>query len=862
MLQIVKDFIYSITMKVKEYLNSRITKITYMLMAILIIVGIACDIYVKLGFPSLSVKDLHSYTMDLVQIQATFTTLTIAILALVSGVISKIHFGISISAYYLEIKPKIIKFKTALIIEFALIAVSIIGQLFELHNLVICSFFVTLMLVFCTALQILCIFEGRYKVNKEIEQYFTESVASSPDCIELGELFIEDWKSLVNEQSQNEFELHYKAFISLIDRFIVKDNNLNIIDVFFEKIAQVLLDSTRIHIKYRGINFIVDIYAYIAKQIRNVETLEDRKNNKILVIEKLYRNFWDAINSLDIHTIERIHFWLFFSSVLEVNAYTKLSQDSSINILGRSIGYLLKNKPIDPDHYTKIKWEELIDGYFYSIAYKFIPKTFQSTFMDSSLLLVLNICAGYIHNGQSELVKNRIFLDNLAHIAGINHDKSYDYALFQALLIHCYMYCLAYGTSSDKSSLSSEMVNILTDKNVVKNIASIFWSIPGNILSNFGDKTAAIIYAYDHCVEIQSIEEYVKAYYLYIILLIKKYNQNSTLLDNLSLEQYGLYLTESNNRLLRKQFIDLHGIFDENADDEKTINEMMQDFSVHMTRRSSIRRVKKASDSQNEYEKCECILNEHIRRIVTKNFSNNYGILDDSFSTVKQNSQKGYSHLKVINYLVQTASLNHLKDSKCTNNLLYPPLFKNLYFSKFMRFLTQKLVEDFNVKSKSRNNDFKTDTIFMKFIKDNNLKLLIGDRSIFSYKDNKNPRAFQIFNNFLATQDCHFIPDSTTAIVTDIGNVYVKLTDVCVEIKSPTIEQLKEYYSNIILSKDENTDEYSYCDNTGITLKFKGEDELKYFVKNEWKFIDIYLDVVVGVNMVQERENSVLVITR
>ena len=76
-------------------------------MSILVFVGIMCDIYVKLGFPSLRVKDLHSYTMDLVQIQATFTTLTIAILALLSGVISKIHFGISISAYYLEITSKI-----------------------------------------------------------------------------------------------------------------------------------------------------------------------------------------------------------------------------------------------------------------------------------------------------------------------------------------------------------------------------------------------------------------------------------------------------------------------------------------------------------------------------------------------------------------------------------------------------------------------------------------------------------------------------------------------------------------------------------------------------------------------------------
>ena len=853
-------------MKINEYLKTwkKHISLTYVSMSILVFVGIMCDIYVKLGFPSLRVKDLHSYTMDLVQIQATFTTLTIAILALLSGVISKIHFGISLSAYYLEINPKNIKFRSALIIEFALIAVSSVGQIFELHNLVICIFYATLMLILCMALQISYLFKGRYIVNKDIEQYFAETVASSSDCIKLGELFIEDWKNLVNEQAQNEFKLHYQAFISLMDRVIVKDKQLKIANDFFEKIAQVLLDDTRQQIQYRGIKFVIDIYTRISEQLQNVENLEDKERDKILVIEKLLRNFWDALNSLNMQTIAKINFGSFFLNVLKVNAYTKLSQYSSINFIGRSIGTLLKNKTIAHDFYTNIKWEELIDCDIYSWSCRNVPGKFQSSYLNSCFLLVFNICAGYIHYGQSDLVKNRIFLNNLSIIDIVDQEEKCSYTVFQALLIHCYMYCLAYGISSDKDPLSSEILDILIDKEVVKNISKIFWSMPGNIdniLSNFDDKTVAIIYEYDCCVEIQSIKECVQAYYLYIILLVKQFNPNSTLLDNLSLEHYGSYLTESNNSLLRKQFIDLHSIFDENADNKEHINEMIQDFSVHMTRMSCMRRVQNASDSQNKYEKCEGI-SEHIKRVVIKVFSRDFGVLDDSFSTVKQDSQKSYSHLHVKNYLVQTASLTKSEYSKVTTDLIYPSAFKKLYFSEFMCFLTKTLVNDFNVKSKSRNNDLKTDTVFMNFINDNNLRLLIGDRSIFSYKDYKNPHACQINNDFLAMHDCHFIPYSSTAIATNIGNVYVKLTDVCVEIKSPTVEQLKEFHPSIIPPKNENTGVYSYCDGTGIPLEFNAEEDLKSFVKNEWKIIDIYLDVIVGVNMKQERENSVLVMTR
>ena len=67
--------------------------------------GVIFDFLVARGCIFLEVNDLNEVSLVLLQIQATITTLTLTIIALLSGNISDFYMGISISAYFLEIRP-------------------------------------------------------------------------------------------------------------------------------------------------------------------------------------------------------------------------------------------------------------------------------------------------------------------------------------------------------------------------------------------------------------------------------------------------------------------------------------------------------------------------------------------------------------------------------------------------------------------------------------------------------------------------------------------------------------------------------------------------------------------------------------
>ena len=83
--------------------------------AIIILIGTFIEYAVHCGLYIFTVKNFGETSSILVQIQATMTTLIVAVIALLSGIVSKSYFGISVNSFYLEIKPKILRFKVVLI---------------------------------------------------------------------------------------------------------------------------------------------------------------------------------------------------------------------------------------------------------------------------------------------------------------------------------------------------------------------------------------------------------------------------------------------------------------------------------------------------------------------------------------------------------------------------------------------------------------------------------------------------------------------------------------------------------------------------------------------------------------------------
>jgi len=70
------------------------------LMIICTAVGIIFDYTVICGLIFHEVKDINTFSLTLLQIQATISTLTIALVALMSGNISETYMGVSVSVDY------------------------------------------------------------------------------------------------------------------------------------------------------------------------------------------------------------------------------------------------------------------------------------------------------------------------------------------------------------------------------------------------------------------------------------------------------------------------------------------------------------------------------------------------------------------------------------------------------------------------------------------------------------------------------------------------------------------------------------------------------------------------------------------
>ena len=156
-----------------------------LIMAICLLVGGWCDWNVLIkDNVMIVVKDIDSFSLTILQIQASVGTLIIAIIALITGNISDSYMGVSISDFYLNIKPWKL---TQKILIFILLGFSLAGVIFhslKLYNSVFYMFVATLVAILLSILEMYSAFKGRNKQNQEIEAYVNYMLESDikMDC--------------------------------------------------------------------------------------------------------------------------------------------------------------------------------------------------------------------------------------------------------------------------------------------------------------------------------------------------------------------------------------------------------------------------------------------------------------------------------------------------------------------------------------------------------------------------------------------------------------------------------------------------------------------------------------------------------
>lgn len=159
----------------------------------------------------------HDFALVILQIQATVDTLTISIIALISGSVSDSNMGIVFSDYYLNIRPCIFKQRRIIVGSILLLIVNIGFYIMEWYCLLLLIFVVTIIFILISINEIYLVFNGKRLAEREIKDYICYVLSKECDYREKYTIcmgLVDEWKNIIPSQSKENYESYKEVFIS------------------------------------------------------------------------------------------------------------------------------------------------------------------------------------------------------------------------------------------------------------------------------------------------------------------------------------------------------------------------------------------------------------------------------------------------------------------------------------------------------------------------------------------------------------------------------------------------------------------------------------------------------------------------
>ena len=214
--------------------NICIENIGIIFAVIIIIGGIIADIAVANGIVWHIIDDISSFSLTLLQIQASVGTLTIALVALISGNITDSYMGVSVSDYYLNLRPSILKQKFIILSSILLLVAGVVAHMWEAFNFVFGLFVVTVSLIIVSIYEIYSIFSGKRILQKEIELYISYIMNSDKGYqkkVDLCDNFVQDWEECIESQDTTIYDRYVEIFCEYILILLKTETNKSVKDV-------------------------------------------------------------------------------------------------------------------------------------------------------------------------------------------------------------------------------------------------------------------------------------------------------------------------------------------------------------------------------------------------------------------------------------------------------------------------------------------------------------------------------------------------------------------------------------------------------------------------------------------------------
>lgn len=846
----------------KKYFLLEISGIVGIIVCLVLGICLDWNVLVKKNI-LISINDIESFSLTILQIQATVGTLIIAIIALITGNISDSYMGVSVSDFYLNIKPWKLKQKILIFISLGLCLAEIFFHLLKLYNTVFFLFVATLIAIAISINEIYSAFRGKNIKSFEIEAYIDYILTSDVGFYKKDNIyqnFVLDWQEIIDLQDKQSYE----KYLSIFEKCMIglweykTEQSLISIQQQCYSMSYCLLGSAKITTKERGIGFIQKVYEVIWKEIKK----ESPKGVNILnkgefyLFSEICSELVQSIDDINVESVEkRIKFDYLSDLILKVAIWSRQNRDedndkklddsryynhgydneiNELNYFARYLGYYLKKQESKGNIINYNFWSKVLSGWS-MFSTSNVPEGECQVFLKAKVLVYFNYCYGMLLYGHENVVKNGLYLTGLRNV--ISLDNKYQ-AIFY-LSIHCFIYYLAERESdvcvSDKIRKGAK--NILEDEKVKRAFESFLdmlaekcqWldlSIPKQLYQIL--ERYELFPMYDN-VKTMIIENVVLDFYIFLILFMsQQYFLPELLEKNINDMEMFRYVQNGNESKTKEM---LHSLFrlifagaksDEKIDVE--VDLMYDNLEKTVKRKQKAKYIQLAKKEQREYEVnineeeiCERIRTETIRKI------------EEQFSSILAENDK-QNEVIVIDLLTLDGYTQSVQNTKLDG---YYTHIDGMFLFGIIKFLYQKQVAEV----KSRFDDFTGDKEFMEYLSINNLHLLLGSQYILK---NRDYRLREEYKKFVEDYETIYTADVNVGLALKRNSVQVCLHDVNVSIHSPNIAESDAEY-------DEKTGRYRYSIINGIPIDFE-ESELTEFLYNNRKVISVNAEISIQVN--------------
>ena len=716
------------------------------LMDIMHIDIIICE---KLNISPIMIDDFCTLSLTVLQIQASISTVGIALIALISGFMSEEYHGISVSDYFLNIKPRIFKQNNIIIGLLILTAGNVALHFFKMYNAVIAVLWVSCIIIIVSVIELYDAFKGKTKIIGEIDAYIDYMIFSDEVYYEKKCEIIRNYCCSVpkmNEKQYEEYKTRYKKGLCELLKGNPEPSIKEIYDNSCILINSFLYNDDIGDIKYRAYDILNEVYLVLFNYLK-----ENKKH--INADFSLYEDSCDEILKEMINlSKDRFNTYVKWRDIAVMVSYVNvyIHKDNITDII--SMGYV--NTYICWYITSSCRAYKLIvdkPNRFYNTYYGLLEREFDYIPENISNDFKLMMCkyefvyyrAVLKFNDYEKLLviyKDNIFYYNIKN-------NGYEKILFIIMAV-CYTYYIGerelplYVNKSEKNA-AQQILAFCRENNFFGNfLQQIDWNYNtlisqkniykdfSNILGEFEELPD------DGTVKICIMDKIINYFYLFISAFSYSTNYNSIfvslLFENIGIEElyncyFGRYRDETEKHLL--------DICDKLCNNDKQYYEKikvgyseLENRIVSSYKENTLKKATRDFKKFDEDNKNNVVLNDIKERIIS--------YLKQKYKDLSNETMNGEKYKFCVCRFTSPISFR----AKEISDHMYS-IIDTVIFDRLVELLKEKDILDIYERIYSN-----TDDEYIKFLENNRFKYMIGSDYIFRPQ---NYMKYQEFDNVI-----------------------------------------------------------------------------------------------------------------